>query len=53
MESIIYHRGSLATALKNTHIMQKWLEKDVVIAHTSAVVEKTAANYSFKTKLYL
>jgi len=31
MESITYHRSSLATALRNAHI-----------AHTSAVVEKTA-----------
>jgi len=31
MESIIYHHGSLTTALRNAHI-----------AHTSAVVEKIA-----------
>jgi len=35
MESITYHRGSLATALRNAHIMQKWLKKGVVIGHSA------------------
>jgi len=41
MKSITYHCSSLATVLRNAHIMQKWLKKDTVITHTSAVVEKT------------
>jgi len=40
MESITYHRSSLATALRNAHI-----------AHTSAVVEKSALVCAFFFKM--
>jgi len=66
MKSIIYHRGSLVTALRNAHIVQKWRclstyqrgcrENHAGIAHTraaTALVCAIPAQFSLQSHWYV